>query len=590
LPDEIANGRTTAFPFIGELKRSIGSSMVSRLLSGNAGESEVSRATTAERDHALRGDFASAGKIVGPSRAAARSSRGPVFQRIRTIGFELEDGAWYTWKKTDSQPRRHRYFRTPADSSGVRPMAKHEVLHDGIGIRMEADEFDEHGMRLSDVEFVTNPFPLSTQGHAELIRALHQVAQIYSTIIPLRGRDHAEGGFVGPDEHHLSHTDVLLSRGAACARIRVQATHGLSLADIPRVYKALSAPPEDQARPDAVATIQLGSPGHADLSSRRWLESLRSAPDRALKLSLAHIELAIGDDPVLEDTAPLLGFLTAVIAFVRGMHAGPITGGIKTFLPMMHRNDFATMFALLPPSQRRLLRLNQTHFIKAVLSGVFGDPERGIDDLDLAAHADQPVVKSLALNPHERRTFTGGAELPSTLNLSDLGARILSYRQLPRSLTIERWIQAWMSDHNPADLLTTEHFDAAQIDTGGGEPSPTLKAIREAHEFAAFAHLINWNQSYEQPGYIVNLVFDWELLSGVQQAILRDSVRELGGLGSATDSEHPELALFENRAFRPEFENPACGPHLEGSKLSVDAAIQAISSYFWGMFELFDGA
>jgi hypothetical protein len=45
-------------------------------------------------------------------------------------------------------------FWIRADSNGVRPMAKHEVLHRGCGVRMEANGFDHDGLRLSDVEFV----------------------------------------------------------------------------------------------------------------------------------------------------------------------------------------------------------------------------------------------------------------------------------------------------------------------------------------------------------------------------------------------------------------------------------------------------
>jgi hypothetical protein len=511
-----------------------------------------------------------------------------VARRARKIGFELEDCDWYSWRTTCADRCCDRYFRTPADSSGVCPVAEHEVLHDGVGFKLEADEFDEAGMRLSDVEFVTDPFPLSPQGHAELMRALREVDRIYSAITPLRGRDHAKGEFVGADEHHLSHTNVLLSRGATGARMRAQATHGLCLADIPRVYKALSAPPEGQARPDAVAAIQLGTSGHADPSTKPLLELLRSAPDRASRLSLVHIERTIGDDPLLEDTAALVGLLTVVIAFVRGMHARQIAGGIKTFLPMMHRNDFATMFALLPLPQRELLRKNQAHFLHAVLAGVFGDPDLGIDDLDLAAHADQPVVKSLALGSDERRSFTGEAELPATVDLGHLGARILFYRPLPRSMTIERWIRAWMSDRDPADLLTAEHFDAAQIDGGGGAPSTTLQAIREADELMAVAPLFDWGRSYEQGGYVVSLVFDWERLSPAQQEILRDSVRELGGLGSVTDPEDPELALFENRSFGRRFKEPAGGSDLEAGHRNLEALIQAMATYFSGMIELFD--
>jgi len=340
-------------------------------------------------------------------------------KRVRRIGFELEDGSWYAWRAVHGEPYRRIYFKTLADRSGVRPMVKHEVLHRSAGVRMEADEFDEDGMRLADVEFVTDPFPLSPQGHSDLVRALGHVERIYSTIAPMQGRDHAEGEFVGPERHHLSEQDVFLSRGKPGAQICVQSTLGLSLADIPQVYSAFGK------------------------RSQGWrnmhvFEPIRSASERALRLSLTRIRQSIGDDPSLDDPAALLGFLTALIAFLRGINAQPIRGGIKTYLPVMHRNDFATMFSLLHPSLRALLQSNQAHFVEAILAGVFGDPDGGIDDLDLAGFANQPVVKSLALTAHDRRTFTADLPLPTTLTLGRQGARIITYRPLPRTLSSGR--------------------------------------------------------------------------------------------------------------------------------------------------------
>jgi hypothetical protein len=469
----------------------------------------------------------------------------------------------------------------------VRPMAKHEVLHHAISVTMEADEFDEDGLRLSDVEYVTDAFPLTAQGQADLVRALREVALICSMITPLTGRDHAKGEFVVPEEHNLSEGDVLLSRGAAKARIRVQATHGFTLADLPHFYRALSVPPGAQAKPDAVAAIQGRSRHDTTLWTTPALELLRSAPVRVSRLSLAHLERTIGHPPALADTAALSGFLTALIAFVRGMHTRAMSGGIKPFLPIMHRNDFATMFGLLPSAQRDLLRANQTHFIDAILAGVFGDPGLGIERLDIAAYVDRPVVKSLALNSDDRKALTGGARLPATVSLRQLGTRILLYRPLPRGLTIERWITAWLSAHDPADLLTAAHFHAAQLAGVGDPPAGALKAIRDVPEFVPFSELIDWTRSYEQGGQVVSLVFAWERLSKTQRAILADSVRGLGALGAATDSEHAELALFENRLFRGQFGHPETKPHVDGGRLTVAAATETIAAYFSGMRELF---
>lgn len=532
---------------------------------------------------------------IGPDRGTPSATRGSVAECVRRIGFEIEDGDWRSWRQARGKPGREPYFRSLQDSDGVRPMGKHEVLHAGTGVRMEADEVDEDGMRLSDVEFVTDPFQLSHKGHAELMQALRQIERVYSAIAPLHGRDHVHGKFVSQDEHQLSHADVLLSRGGAGTRICVQATHGLSLADVPRFYTALGAPPTGRPGPAAAATVQGARTSSGGWPMERMLECLRLAPVRAQRLSLAYIEKAIGEEPKLEDSQALLGLLTVAIAFLGCTHARPMAGGIKTFLPVMHRNDFATMFALLPSSQRELLREHEQCFVQAVLAGLFGDPALGIGDLDLTGYARQPVVRSLALGPDERRALVGGAELPTALSLGKLGVRVISYRPLPRSMTIERWVRAWVSDREPADLMTVEHFDAMHVADGGdggdgGGTSTTLEAIRRAPELAAVTELIDWSQSYEQGSYTVSLVFDWTRLSASQRAILSDSVRELGGLGSAVDSEHPSLVLFENRSFGLWSASPAGESRRKALTLSRENLTETISAYFSGMLALFGGS
>jgi hypothetical protein len=117
---------------------------------------------------------------------------------------------------------------------------------------------------------------------------------------------------------------------------------------------------------------------------------------------------------------------------------------------------------------------------------------------------------------------------------------------------------------------------------------PPTQLVRKAPEVANFADLIDWRRSHERPGGVVALVFDWARLSSVQQEILADSVRGLGGLGAATDAEQPELALFENRAFGREAKAPADETISDGAESKMGAATRAISSYFVAMIELFE--
>lgn len=511
------------------------------------------------------------------------------------VGFEIEVGDWFTWKATPRDPGSRRFFRTTAQSNGVRPMAKHEVLHRGRGVRMEADEFDHDGMRLSDVEFVTDPFPL-TDGQADLDQALDELSRIYSAMASCRQRDHRLGGFAGPDEHHLTEAGVLLSGGGERPRVGLQATHGLGLADIPVLYRALTAPAEGQTRPDAVARVQLGTWGAAAPAARAGLEPFRSASRRATEVSLPHLAASLGGDPALADSSCLAGLLTAVIAFIRAMNARPVHCGLKTHLAVMHRNDFATLFALLPAAQRRLIRQHQRCFIEAVVAGVFADlgtrlgtgPGNGAGHLDLDLLSGRPVVESIGLSAHDRRTFVQGKLLPATLRLPGIGPRILCYRQLPTALTIAAWTSGWLAEDDPVDLLTAAHFERAQLHRGERRPpSAAVSAVRDHGAFAAFADLIDWSRSYAEAGYRVVLAFDWDRLGPAQREILRDSVRGLGGLGAATDADHRELALFENRAFLARRQIGATRSE-RGDDQALRTATGAVSCYFSGIAALFE--
>src|SRR5579884_308410 len=304
-----------------------------------------------------------------------------VIQRQRKIGFELEDVKWRTWKETpvegveaETAPQA-RYWRTPDDKRGIRPMTKREPLHVGARFEMQADEFVDDGQLLSDVEFVTDPLPLTDDGNAALETALQGIATIYNAIAPLAGREHTKGQFAGSTETHLSVNDARLSKGSRDATLKVQATQGLGLADIPAAYHALATPPSQARTPDVYALIQHAVVGDRDAAESKDLRPLLDAPQRALKLSMAHLAQFANDAPGFEQTDALLGLFTAAIAFVRALRLNQVVGGAKTFLPMMHRNDFATLFALLPSQQQTWIRNNTQQFVDAVIAGVVGRSE-----------------------------------------------------------------------------------------------------------------------------------------------------------------------------------------------------------------------
>lgn len=516
------------------------------------------------------------------------STENDVVQRAPKIGFELEDGDWRTWKKVAKTSLfSSRRYVDAAHANGIRPAVRKEVLHHGTGFDVEADGLTEGGEKLADMEFVTRPFPLDDGGHRALETALAEISSIYRRLGPLSGRDHRQGQFVERGRHRFSEADVALSMGAERAKLNLQATSGLALGDIPKVFSAMTTNTEtvETHNPDAYIAIQYGNTRDQPSDTNVTLRPLAEAPERAFFLCLDYLYSRLPADEA--DTIngaerSVFGFLTALVAFLRAMKTVSVQGGAKTYAPMMHRNDFATMFKMIPEAARDVLQRHQQTFIDAVIYGVV--KEIGADPEGHAPqrHRTAQVVDKFFLDSAFRNKFFGNEELP-TSKATDRGVKSISYSVIP-DFTIQRWINGWIAGGAPVDMMTEAEFSQAATrdvdeDADLGDDLEALKTSMSPQ----IAAIIDWEGSYMENPHMARLKFDYSKLSPEQKRLLDFHLRGLGSEGDRLDTEGEEdLALFENRAMAP----VDADLHNLPTEVPMKVAEESLLSYFVGMMRL----
>jgi hypothetical protein len=224
-------------------------------------------------------------------------------------------------------------------------------------------------------------------------------------------------------------------------------------------------------------------------------------------------------------------------------------------MPLMHRNDFATMFGLLDPAVQKVLRAKRQTFVDAVIFGVLADFDRSYSQnkaaIDPTQHRRLQVADKFFLDSNFRAKFVGGEVLPTT-EATEGGVIGVTYGVIP-DLTVRRWIRGWMSAKRPVDMLTEATFHlAATRDVNENAPLPDkLAAVREKLS-PKVAGIIDWQASEVVGEALVRLKFDYNKLNGEQRKLLNFHLRGIGSLGGETDRQkNEELALFENRAIAP---------------------------------------
>jgi hypothetical protein len=249
---------------------------------------------------------------------------------------------------------------------------------------MEGD--DSEGADKPSVEFVTDPFPVSAPGIGQLNQAFAEIEGIMGRLgqFSAANRDGSlqntkSKRFVKGYQHGLGQT-LWFSQGRPQARFKLQATHGVSLEEIPVVmqYLGMNVPGETLAQSgDRAGARQLMYPGANPAFRNAEIANLIGASPSLADQAIARLQAS----PHLNawrqasfgaHTAALRGFLSQVILYVKALSA-PETGPTqaKYLVPLLGRTSFATIFNLIPDDghKRRLQRAHAAALVDAIVEG-----------------------------------------------------------------------------------------------------------------------------------------------------------------------------------------------------------------------------
>jgi hypothetical protein len=442
------------------------------------------------------------------------SSRQPAAIQ-RRVGFEFEDAHWRPWRRIRRDRgalgrslRGVRGLVSGLDDDIAEPAARKTVLHSGRNFRLEAD--DTPGPMMSNIEFVTDPFDETDAGVAALQATMAEIRAIVARLDPFAGRRVGPGeGYTVPfsvserdykeryvrhGEHQLSGSagieakDVLLSGGAAGGALKMQATAGIPLADLPEVLERLGrdvpheTPEETAARePDRKLIQDLTQPNEP-------LKVQGMVPDLARQVVgelRNHADLAT---PLAGDAAALTGFLAAVMLSLKLLQRpGGAGRPIKYRLTFLPRNSFAQMFEILPSQQRAALQAHPDALLDALLTVSNANPllrsgsDAGLTSASPLIGPNPGAVRSMsAEGTLEREPISGVDAALATVTIRDWIAGITSGRDYLTPATMDKWLadQADVSKSDRENAVgALESFGTAdRVDTrDDGEHLPLFE-------------------------------------------------------------------------------------------------------------------
>lgn len=290
----------------------------------------------------------------------------------RRIGFEFEDRTWHPWKidRGASQAQ-----------SQVNPVPRKHVLHAGTDFRLEAD--DTPGPAISNIEFVTDPFDETAAGVASLVTALQTMRGIMGRIGPNKGLPGPTGAgppyayqgvwnYVTKGTHRLSGSNQIsadslgLSGGSDRGQIKMQATMGLALEDIPRAMKTYgNVGPGEETQHETTAR----QPARALQSAALYGTILGRSPGLALEAmtriirnaNLSHLQKqALANATNLQAGQ---GYLSVVMMYLKSLQIPDNNEGAKSRVMFLARNRFSSMYAMLAPAVQALFATNQGNLL-----------------------------------------------------------------------------------------------------------------------------------------------------------------------------------------------------------------------------------
>ncbi len=383
-----------------------------------------------------------------PNLMKTRTTVGQFRQVVQyKVGFEFEDAYWRPWQQG--------YFNR------IYPAERKAKLHSGTNFNLEAD--DTPGPKASNLEFVTDPFEESADG---LVRLQHTLGEILALgtrlngLVGARGPENADENppyyftsdrFVSQNRHRLTGPAygggrwLHLSGGINGWRIKMQATSGIALSDIPLIMKYFGSNVAGETIPEAVERnpARIALVGATDPANDDTLKVIGGSPQVA-EVAANNIRT---DGRITPDLAALfaagistelVGFLSAMVLTLKMLQL-PIRGVLKYRIPLMLRTNFARLFNALPVGTPIALRNNPQVLIDGLINAsnahVLLPTYQGIDP-DTALTANSPLIRS-----PRRFTYSPNAPQP---------------HEALAGITIGMWIQGILDGK---DLLTPETAD-----------------------------------------------------------------------------------------------------------------------------------
>lgn len=305
------------------------------------------------------------------SSALATPAALPVVQR--RIGFEFEDRTWRPWK-IDRGTRQ------------VSPVPRKHVLHAGTNYRLEAD--DTPGPTHSNVEFVTVPFDETRAGVQALIAALTDIRTIVGRLGPHKGKPGPRDAgppypYTSPFDYLLKGTHQLsgsndvsadqlaLSRGSDRGQVKMQATMGLTLRDLPRAMATYGTVNEGDETPQEALNRQSARALQSGAMYGRILGQAPALGLQVLDRIIREAHLSAGERRALVNRESLLGaqgYLAVVMMYLKSLQIPDDNEGAKSRIMFLARNKFSDMFLMLDPAVRRLFSTNAVLFAQKVLA------------------------------------------------------------------------------------------------------------------------------------------------------------------------------------------------------------------------------
>ena len=302
----------------------------------------------------------------------------------------------------DKQPQ-HVNFQ--AGNFGLETAQKKMVIHQGTNFDIETDgPYSDNGLtNRMDMEIVTKPFPENQRGLKAFQKTKEEILEIYQRIrqfssgFPISGDllKFTYNNFIGPKQHGLSNKRAYLYGGAK-NWIKMQATSGVSLEDLPQMMDQLGHNPEDfnvnedeyQRKDDTLKMLQeLMMTGFFEKSTsskrqryravlsnqRKELQVMKKMPQLAQQVISNLVQLNVINNDT-DGIGQLKGFLSQALLYMVMLGQGALTyQGIKVLVPFLSRYSFDVLYKQIPETLREQLQEQNHNFLQAVSSALEGN-------------------------------------------------------------------------------------------------------------------------------------------------------------------------------------------------------------------------